>query len=137
MLFLFAGCGTPTGSNPPSIIGVWELKEVRFSNLSRLPPFELTNKKEIYTVTNLFYNTTAESAYITDKKPKRYSFKNGIVTIFIKDEPDPLQSKVIFVSDKVMELTNPDGDTMVYGKVSDDPGMIPPLQRRVVPIRRK
>jgi len=135
MIFLGAGCGTPTG-NAPSIVGVWELKEVRISKMSQFPAGAFTNRKEIYTAGGLYYDTAAESTQVTDTKPKRYTCGDGIVTLFSTDGQNrTLQSKVRFVSAGVMELGTPDGDIMVYKKVSDDPARIPFVQKRIVPVK--
>ena len=135
MFFLFAGCKTHTG-NAPSIVGVWELKEVRISKMSQFPLGAFANRKEIYTDGGLYYETTAESTQVTDAKPKRYTYGDGIVTLFSADGQNrTLQSKVRFVSSGVMELGTPDGDIMVYKKVSDDPARIPFVQKRTVPVK--
>jgi len=137
VLFLFAGCRTPDG-NEPSIVGVWELKEVRISKMSQFPLGAFANRKEIYTSGGLYYETAAESTGLTGTKPKRYTYGDGIVTLFSTDGQNrTLQSKVRFVSDGVMELDTPDGDIMVYQKVSDDPAKIPSVQKRSVPVKPK
>ena len=135
MLLLFAGCETPIG-NAPSIVGVWELKEVRISKLSQFPAGAFTNRKEIYTAGGLYHEAAAESTQVTDTKPKRYTYGDGIVTLFSTDgKYTTFQSKVRFVSAGVMELGTPDGDIMVYKKVSDDPARIPFVQKRIVPVK--
>jgi len=114
---------------------VWELKEVRISKRSLFPRSTFANRKEIYTDGGLYYEAAAESTQVTDTKPKRYTYGNGIVTFFSTDGQNrTIQSKVRFVSDGVMELGTPDGDIMVYQKVSDDPAKIPSVQKLSVPV---
>lgn len=92
MFFLLAGCKTHTG-NVPSIIGVWELKEVRISKMSLFPLGAFGNRKEIYTGDGLYYETAAESTQVKDRNPKRYTYGDGIVTFFSTDgENRTLQS---------------------------------------------
>ncbi|MDD4017762.1 MAG: hypothetical protein PHV28_07425 [Kiritimatiellae bacterium] len=137
MIFLLAGCETST-VNAPSIVGVWELKEVRISKTSLFPLGAFPNRKEIYTSGGLYYETVAESTGVTGAKPKRYTYGDGIVTLFSTDGQNrTLQSKVRFVSAEVMELDTRDGDIMVYQKVSDDPATIPSVQKRSVPVKPK
>lgn len=136
LLLLAAGCGTPTG-HAPSLVGVWEMKEVRLSRMSGAPQAAFNNRKEIYTANGLYHETAAESTQMTDAKPRRYIFKNGIVTLFGPSDRDILQSKVRFASDKEMELDTPDGDTLVYRKLSDDPARIPKVPEFRVPVRAK
>jgi len=140
-LLLFAGCHAPHCQAPDrtstSIIGVWEMTEVRIALMSRCPPLAITNKKEVYTANGLHYEISAESTQVSGTKPSRYSYNNGIVTIFDNNGQKPFQSKAHFVASGVMELDTPDGDVLVFNKVSDDPGRIPAVQKRDVPLKRK
>ena len=134
MCMFVAGCRT-TEQKPVSIIGVWELTEMRMSRLSQLPSIALANKKEIYTGNGLYYDSAAESTHVTDTRPRRYVFKNNVVTLFSADGQKTIQSKAHFVSPSVMELLTPEGDVVVFNRVSDDPNRIPCLPRRAIPVR--
>jgi hypothetical protein len=58
---IITGCTTVTTKANKSIVGVWEMKEVRIAKMSQAPPVELTNKKDIYTKEGIYHDTAADS----------------------------------------------------------------------------
>lgn len=133
---LTVGCATPP-SGPQSIVGVWEMREVRIEKLSQMPPVELTNKKDVYTADGIYHDTAADSTVKTDTRTNTYKFEDGIVTIFREDGRKKLGAKVVFKAPDLMQIHADTGEVVVFRKVSDDPSMIPKLKERAVPVKMK
>ena len=136
LLIMVVGCVTANDQDI-SIVGVWEMTEVRIADISEMPPVEITNKKDIYTADGIYHDTAAGSTNMTDVRPRTYTLDDGRVTIFREGGEKSLEAKVRFTSRKVMEMTTPDGTAVIFTRVSDDPEAIPKLRERVIPIRMK
>jgi hypothetical protein len=135
--FYEAGCATVTTKANKSIVGVWEMKEVRIAKMSQAPPVELTNKKDIYTKEGIYHDTAADSIKMTDATVRSYKFKNGNLNIYGENgqEQKSRRAKVRFIPPNKMELKTPDGIIIIFQKISDDPSEIPKLKEHIVPVK--
>jgi len=134
---IITGCATVTTKANKSIVGVWEMKEVRIAKMSQAPPVELTNKKDIYTKEGIYHDTAADSIKMTDATVRSYKFKNGNLNIYGENgqEQKSRRAKVRFIPPNKMELKTPDGIIIIFQKISDDPSEIPKLKEHIVPVK--
>jgi len=119
----------------PTIVGVWELTELRFRKNAQPPPVEITNKKDIYTDDGHYHNTAPDSTEMTDVDLRSYSINDGVLTIYRASGSKQLDGKVVFRSDKIMEITDQKGAVIVFKKISENPNVIPMLREKAIPVR--
>jgi hypothetical protein len=122
----------PVVNAQPVIVGVWELTELRLPRSAQPPPVEITNKKDIYTEDGHYHNTAPDSTEMTDVDLRSYSINDGVLTVYGADGSKQLDGRVVFLSGKLMEITDPEGAVIVFKKISENPNIIPMLQEKAV-----